>query len=89
MKELLRELCLTDGISGDECAVRELIIEKIKGLCEYSTDPLGSLICFKKGKSHLLQKGKENSRKETYDMRPHGRSGLHGHLHPPRRYSQL
>jgi endoglucanase len=50
MKELLRELCLTDGISGDECAVRELIIEKIKGLCEYSTDPLGSLICFKKGK---------------------------------------
>jgi len=50
MKELLRELCLADGISGDECAVRELIIEKIKGLCEYSTDPLGSLICFKKGK---------------------------------------
>ena len=50
MKELLRELCLTDGISGDENAVRELIIEKIKGLCEYSTDPLGSLICFKKGK---------------------------------------
>ena len=50
MKELLREFCLTDGISGDESAVRELIIEKIKGLCEYSTDPLGSLICFKKGK---------------------------------------
>ncbi len=50
MKELLRELCLADGISGDESAVRELIIEKIKGLCEYSTDPLGSLICFKKGK---------------------------------------
>ena len=48
MKELLRELCLTDGISGDEGAVREYIIEKIKDVCEYSIDPLGSLICFKK-----------------------------------------
>ena len=50
MKELLRELCLTDGISGNESAVRDYIIEKIKDVCEYSIDPLGSLICFKKGK---------------------------------------
>ncbi|MBR1823987.1 MAG: M42 family metallopeptidase [Ruminococcus sp.] len=50
MKELLRELCLTDGISGDESAVRELIISKIKDVCDYRTDNLGSLICFKKGK---------------------------------------
>ena len=50
MKELLRELCLTDGISGNEDAVRDYIINKIKDVCEYSIDPLGSIICFKKGK---------------------------------------
>lgn len=50
MKELLRELCLTDGISGDENAVRELIISKIKDHCEYRTDNLGNLICFRKGR---------------------------------------
>lgn len=50
MKELLRELCLTDGISGDESTVRELIISKIKDVCDYRTDNLGSLICFKKGR---------------------------------------
>ncbi len=50
MKELLKELCLADGVSGDESAVRELIISKIKDVCEYSVDNLGSIICFKKGK---------------------------------------
>lgn len=50
MKELLKELCLTDGISGDEKAVRELIISKIKDHCEYRVDNLGNLICFKKGR---------------------------------------
>ena len=50
MKELLRELCLTDGISGNEDVVRDYIINKIKDVCEYSIDPLGSIICFKKGK---------------------------------------
>ena len=49
MKELLKELCLTDGISGDESAVRDLIISKIKDVCQYSIDNLGNLICFKKG----------------------------------------
>ncbi len=50
MKELLRELCLIDGISGDESAVREYIIDKIRDICEYSIDPLGNLICFRKGR---------------------------------------
>lgn len=49
MKELLKELCLADGVSGDESAVRELIISRIKDVCEYSVDNLGSIICFKKG----------------------------------------
>ena len=44
MKELLKELCLTNGVSGDESAVRDLIISKVKDFCEYSVDPLGSLI---------------------------------------------
>ena len=50
MKELLKELCLADGVSGDESAVRELIISRIKDVCEYSVDNLGSIICFRKGK---------------------------------------
>jgi len=50
MKELLRELCLLNGVSGDESAVRERIIEKVKDVCEYRTDNLGNLICFKKGR---------------------------------------
>jgi len=50
MKELLKELCLTDSISGDENAVRNVIEEKIKDVCEYRVDNLGNLICFKKGR---------------------------------------
>lgn len=50
MKELLKELCLINGVSGDENAVREYIIEKIKDICEYRTDNLGNLICLRKGR---------------------------------------
>lgn len=56
MKDLLRELCLKNGVSGDESDVREFIISKIKDLCEYSVDNLGNLICFKKGKKVPLLK---------------------------------
>ncbi|NLT10051.1 MAG: M42 family metallopeptidase [Ruminococcus sp.] len=50
MKGLLKELCLINGVSGDEADVRESIIEKIKDVCEYRVDNLGSIICFKKGR---------------------------------------
>lgn len=50
MKELLKELCLVNGVSGDETAVRENIIGKIKDYCEYTVDNLGNLICFCKGR---------------------------------------
>lgn len=50
MKEMLRELCLLNGVSGDEDKVRNYIISAIGGLCDYSVDNLGNLICFKKGK---------------------------------------
>ena len=49
MEILLKELCCLNGISGDESAVRNYIIEKIKDKCEYSIDPLGNIIAFKKG----------------------------------------
>ncbi len=49
MTELLKQLCTIDGTSGDEGAVREFVISKIKDYCEYSVDSLGSIIAFKKG----------------------------------------
>ena len=50
MFEELNKLCSLCGTSGDESRVREYIISRIKDHCEYSVDPLGSIIAFKKGK---------------------------------------
>lgn len=50
MTELLKSLCMIDGTSGDEGAVREFVISQIKDCCEYSVDNLGNIIAFKKGK---------------------------------------
>ena len=47
---MLKELCLLNGTSGDERAVREYIIEKIRGKCDYKVDALGSVVAFKKVK---------------------------------------
>lgn len=47
---MLKDLCLLNGTSGREEAIRNYIIEKIKDKCEYSVDALGSVIAFKKGK---------------------------------------
>ncbi|MCD7727956.1 MAG: M42 family metallopeptidase [Ruminococcus sp.] len=49
MMRLLSELCLLNGISGDESRVREYIIRQIEGFCEYKVDNLGNIIAFKKG----------------------------------------
>ena len=51
MRELLNKLCCLDGVSGNEQTVAEFIIEQIKPYCEYSIDPLGNVIAFKKGKN--------------------------------------
>ncbi len=51
MLELLKRLCNTDSVSGDEGAVRELIISEIKDFCDYRVDNLGNIIALKKGKS--------------------------------------
>lgn len=50
MTQLLKQLCMIDGTSGDEGAVRQFVISQIKDCCEYSVDNLGNIIAFKKGK---------------------------------------
>lgn len=47
---MLKDLCLLNGGSGDEGAVRDYIINQINDYCEYRVDNLGSVIAFKKGK---------------------------------------
>lgn len=54
--ELIRALSLTVGVSGNEEAVRRLILEQLPGDCETETDPLGNLIVTKKGEK--LPKGR-------------------------------
>ncbi len=51
MFNTLEKLCKIDATSGDEWAVRDFIIDNIKGYCDYSIDNLGNIICFKKGKN--------------------------------------
>ncbi len=50
MIKTLKELCLLNGISGDESCVREYIIEKVRDKCDYSVDNLGNITAFRKGK---------------------------------------
>lgn len=50
MYENLKLLCNLDATSGDEKTVRDFIISKIDGFCEWKTDNLGNIIAFKKGK---------------------------------------
>lgn len=56
MLEMIKELCALPGISGRENVVRDYIIEKIKDYAEYSIDPLGNLLVFKKGKKEAKNK---------------------------------
>lgn len=56
MRETIKALCSLDGISGREDSVRKYIISQIEGIAEYSVDPLGNLIVFKKGKKTAKNK---------------------------------
>ncbi len=56
MKELLKDLCMLNGVSGDESAVREYIAEKVRDKCEMSVDNLGNLICFCPGRKKASKK---------------------------------
>ena len=53
---MLKELCLLNGVSGDEGAVREYIISKIDGFCDWRVDNLGNIIAYKKGKKEAKHK---------------------------------
>lgn len=54
---LLKELCMTNGISGDECNIRDLILCEIKPYSqEIMVDALGNIIAFKKGKNRAKNK---------------------------------
>ena len=55
--ELLKQLCGTGGISGDEKSVRELIINEITPYVEsIKIDAMGNVIAFKKGKKDAIKK---------------------------------
>ena len=48
---MLKDLCLINGTSGREKAVRDYIIERIPKDCAYTVDNLGNVIAEKKGKN--------------------------------------
>lgn len=49
---MLKELCMLDGVSGNEDEVREFIIKTIQPYCDdIKTDIMGNVIAFVKGKS--------------------------------------
>ena len=50
MINTIKELSLLNGTSGRETKIREYIISKIDGKCDWHTDALGNIIAFKKGK---------------------------------------
>lgn len=56
MMEFVKELCSLDGISGREELVREAIIRKIDGHCQWKVDARGNLICHKEGKNPAAKK---------------------------------
>lgn len=47
----IAQLSAIAGVSGDEGAVREAIAARLAGICQLTTDPLGNLLAFKKGKT--------------------------------------
>ena len=57
MLRLLKELCLTNGVSGFENPIRAKLVEKCRPYAdEMSVDTMGNLIVFKKGKKHNAPK---------------------------------
>lgn len=49
MFDLAKRLCETPGVSGDEKAVRDIILDEIRDYADCRVDALGNLIAFKKG----------------------------------------
>lgn len=54
---LLQNLCLANGVSGEEQNIREIILNEIKGFAQdIKIDALGNIIVFKKGKERAKTK---------------------------------
>lgn len=53
---MLKQLCLLNGTSGREKAVRDYIIAHIPSECKYTVDNLGNVIVEKKGKKRAKNK---------------------------------
>lgn len=56
MIDTIKELSLLCGTSGRETKVKEYIISKIDGKCDWHEDALGNIIAFKKGKKEASHK---------------------------------
>ena len=56
MLDTVKELSLLCGTSGRETKIREYIISRIDGKCEWHEDALGNIIAFKKGERAALHK---------------------------------
>lgn len=55
-KEILQRLCNANGISGDEDAVRNIIIDEIKNSgAQYNVDNMGNLIVLKRAEKYLTK----------------------------------
>lgn len=55
--ELLKKLCLANGISGDERSVRELVLSETEGYADsVRVDNLGNILIHKKGKRPAAKK---------------------------------
>lgn len=50
MLEYLKKLCLSDGISGREDNIRDFITSELADKCEYTVDPIGNVLAYKKGR---------------------------------------
>ncbi|QYK54431.1 MAG: M42 family metallopeptidase [Fimbriimonadaceae bacterium] len=48
--ELLKELTEAHGVPGQEDKIRAIVNRELKSICDVSVDPMGNVICLKKGK---------------------------------------
>ncbi|HTQ11253.1 MAG TPA: M20/M25/M40 family metallo-hydrolase [Fimbriimonadaceae bacterium] len=54
--DLLRRLTEAHGVPGQEDAIRKIVQNELKGICDISVDRMGSVHCVKKGKGNNPKK---------------------------------
>ncbi|HMS54447.1 MAG TPA: M42 family metallopeptidase [Fimbriimonadaceae bacterium] len=53
---LLKKLTEAHGVPGQEDAIREIVKDELKGVCEFETDRMGNLFCVRKGSAKQAKK---------------------------------